>query len=481
MIYHSTRNAAMRATGAEAIVQGLAPDGGLYVPERLPAMDMGQWKEASYQDVAHGIFKVFFDDLEDKLDDVISAAYGSAFDDAAIAPVHVVDAHLALLELWHGPTLAFKDVALQALPHLMQASLTSLGQREDVLVLTATSGDTGKAAMAGFADVPHCAVMVYYPVGGVSEAQRRQMLTHSEENTVALGVEGNFDDCQTGVKTLFADESLRAQLAQSGVRLSSANSINIGRLVPQITYYITAYYSLVRQGILKEGETLDVTVPTGNFGDFLAGVYAKAMGLPLGRMTVASNANHVLTDFGQTGVYDARRSLVLTASPSMDILISSNLERYLAFQGYSPDTVRRLMGDLNETGRFALPRLSGAEWGWASEEEVFTTIRRVYDETRTTIDPHTAVAVHVAREHSRGLHLVLSTASPYKFPREVLTALGREVPETLEAQWQTLSEVSGLALPRPIDALKRQTPRDEQRVTIEGMRESVLAFAKGVF
>lgn len=480
MIYHSTRDLSLAATGAEAIVAGIAPDGGLYVPEVLPKIDRSAWRGASFQDMACGIFQLFFDELEDDLAGIVKAAYAS-FDDPAIAPVRVVNERLALLELWHGPTLAFKDVALQALPHLMQAALKALGRQEKVLILTATSGDTGKAAMAGFADVKDSGVIVYYPADGVSEAQRRQMLTHGEDNTIALGVEGNFDDCQAGVKRLFADRVLQETLAARGIRLSSANSINIGRLVPQITYYFTAYEALVRKGVLEDGQPLDLTVPTGNFGDFLAGVYAKEMGLPLGQMTVASNANHVLTDFGETGVYDANRPLVLTASPSMDILISSNLERYLFLRLGDAEKVRALMTELRETGRFALQKLDGVRWGWADETAVFATIRDLYESDRVTIDPHTAVAVDVARQVSDGFQLVLSTASAYKFPREVLTALGREVPETLEAQWEALQEASKLPVPQPIQKLRSARPRLEHRVAVDAMRESVLEFAKGVF
>ena len=484
MRYHSTRNEQVMATGAEAILQGMAPDGGLYVPETFPQVDFRTWSGLSFADMAERVFALYFDDLGEKaLHEAAAQAYGKRFDHPLGTPVDMVNDHCAFLDLWHGPTLAFKDVALSVLPYLMRAAQKQLGVEEHILVLTATSGDTGKAAMEGFSGISGVSVRVFYPADGVSDAQRLQMLTYEADNVRAIGVEGNFDDCQSSVKRMFADPDLQEILHKKGIRLSSANSINIGRLIPQITYYVSAYLQLVEAQKMDYGEALDVVVPTGNFGDFLAGDYARRMGLPLGKMTVASNANHVLSDFGATGTYDSNRPLYVTTSPSMDILVSSNLERYLYHETQSTERVSKLMRQWKEEGHFTLREPLRAQWGWASEKECAETIASVYQKTGKVIDPHTAVSAFVAgramADSTEGITLILSTASPFKFPETVLSALHQEVPETLEEQWNALGRFAGLAVPQVLQAMVKQPPHRELRVSVAEMDQIVREGIKG--
>lgn len=505
MNYHSTRDESLIVSDAQAILQGLAPDGGLFVPETIPTCDFSSWKELSFADVAERIFALYFPSLgKERIANIVKNAYGDRFRDPDVCPVRLLSDRRALLELWHGPTLAFKDVALSALPHLMRAAQEVVGDHERVLILTATSGDTGKAAMEGFSGVPGFGVLVFYPADGVSDAQERQMCTTKDDNVFAYAVEGNFDDCQRAVKNLFQDDTLTKTLKRSGIRLSSANSINIGRLVPQVVYYITAYHALVKKGELAYGDLLDVSVPTGNFGDLLAGYYVKRMGLPLGTLVVASNSNHVLSDFGRTGVYDSNRPLVLTTSPSMDILISSNLERFLYHELGSTETVKALMDALQNERRFALPSkkeerekrtddspfeaVKGLYWAFAEENAVRHTIAETAKRDHIVIDPHTACGVVVYemyRNETEGkgtlpYGLILSTASPYKFTNTVLSALDRDVPKTLEEQWTALSHISDTSVPAPFLRLAERKARQPKRISLQEVTNAVLSFAKGV-
>lgn len=504
MNYHSTRDESLIVSDVQAILQGLAPDGGLFVPETIPTCDFLSWQELSFADVAERIFALYFPSLgKERIAQIVKKAYGDRFRDPNVCPVRLLSDRRALLELWHGPTLAFKDVALSALPHLMRAAQEVVGDHERVLILTATSGDTGKAAMEGFRGVPGFGVLVFYPADGVSEAQERQMCTTEADNVFAYAVEGDFDDCQRAVKSLFQDAALSQTLESSGIRLSSANSINIGRLVPQMIYYIAAYHALVKKGEMAYGDLLDVSVPTGNFGDLLAGYYVKRMGLPLGTLVVASNSNHVLSDFGKTGVYDSNRPLVLTTSPSMDILVSSNLERFLYHELESAETVKALMEALQKDRRFVLPtkeelqekqtedsvsqEMKGLYWEFAEEKEVCRTIAETAKRDHIVIDPHTAcgVAVYDTYRHENerdgsSYGLILSTASPYKFTNTVLSALDREVPKTLEEQWMALSQISHTSIPAPFLRLAERKARQPQRLRLCDVDDAVLSFSKGV-
>lgn len=434
--YHSTRNNEQAVTSKQAILQGIAPDGGLYVSDQLGDEPLGLegLSRLGYHRIAHAVLGTLLGDFSRReLTECIQGAYGTNFDTSAVTPLSPVGPDW-LLELFHGPTCAFKDVALQMLPRLMVRAQKRRGTQ--VMIVTATSGDTGKAALAGFSDVAGTAVTVFYPAGKVSDIQRLQMVTQTGANVAVAGIRGTFDDAQTEVKKLFADRSLNARLARDGVSLSSANSINIGRLAPQVAYYFSAYSQLVKRGAITEGDDIDFCVPTGNFGDVLAGYYAKRMGLPVGRLIVASNTNKVLTDFLATGVYDRRREFVKTISPSMDILVSSNLERLLYYEsGGDCELVSHLMGQLAEEGRYdvgsaLLARIRESfDADFATDDETRATIRQVWEEERTLIDPHTAVAMHVLRkrEPEGRARVCLSTASPYKFSRDVLEALGRDV------------------------------------------------------
>jgi threonine synthase len=421
-------------------LQGLASDGGLYVPENVPKVDGGTAAEAwagwSYQDTAYRVMAPYLLGAftAEELKGCIARAYDGKFDTPAIAPLKQFG-NTCYLELYHGPTLAFKDMALAILPHLMRKAAEKQGAGAEIVILTATSGDTGKAALAGFADIAGFRVVVFYPQGGVSPIQERQMLTQKGGNVHVVGVRGNFDDAQTGVKRIFADEALGAALKQRGYAFSSANSINIGRLLPQIAYYYYAYAQLLATGRIEVGEKINVAVPTGNFGNILAAYYAKRMGLPLDRLICASNENKVLYDFLQTGDYDSNRDFYLTSSPSMDILVSSNLERLIFHSaGDDPERCRELMAALGERGKYKITdvmRESMTDFygGYATEAETTAEIARVYKKYGYVLDPHTAVASSVCekyRAESRGddkITVVISTASPYKFPRSVVAAI----------------------------------------------------------
>lgn len=440
--YHSTRSKAHECGAKRAILDGLAPDGGLYVTDALDEVriDLDELiaarREGTYLDVACTVLGALLDDYTpEEMRACVQGAYGSWPNGTAnVTPVVGLGEGEWVLELFRGPTSAFKDVALQMLPRLM--SCAAAGSDERIMILTATSGDTGKAALDGFADVPGIGICVFYPEGGTSEIQRLQMVTQEGRNVAVAAVRGNFDDAQSTVKRIFGDAELADRLATRGITLSSANSINVGRLAPQVAYYFDAYAQLVIAGSIQMGDELDFCVPTGNFGDVLAGYYAKRMGLPVRTLIVASNANNVLTDFLTTGVYDRNRPFHKTISPSMDILISSNLERLLYYEsGGDCELVARLMADLAETGRYEVPADLLARiqetfaCGCATDDEARDAIRRVFYEQRYLMDPHTAVAWHVSRNTPKtpGVErVVLSTASPYKFCRDVCDALGLE-------------------------------------------------------
>ena len=460
MQYVSTRDSSLRVCAAEAIVRGLAPQSGLFVPQTFPKADLSGWKELSYPELAEKVLAGFLTDYApDFLREATAATYGAAFGGKAGQTVKVHDG-LYAVELWHGPTCAFKDYALQLMPKLLVEAKKMLHRTETTRILVATSGDTGKAALAGYADLDGIEIEVFYPNDGTSEIQRLQMATQTGKNVQVYAVNGNFDDAQTGVKRVFADASVAEELEKRGIRLSSANSINWGRLVPQIVYYFYAYFRLVEQGAAAWGGPVDFCVPTGNFGDILAGYYAKQMGLPVGRLICASNKNNVLTDFLRTGTYDARRTFYKTTSPSMDILISSNLERLLYHVSGSSEKVAAWMQQLAETGVYTVDADTLAKIqesfaaGCADDAASFTEIKSRFAEDNYLCDTHTAVAFRVAKDLGTETPLaVLSTASPFKFPRDVLTALGETAPESDFAAMAALTAATDVPAPESLRVL----------------------------
>lgn len=456
--YVSTRGDKEKVTASQAILRGIAPDGGLYVPETFPKLDksLAELKGLNYREIAYEVMKLFLTDFtEEELKACIDSAYDSKFDTEEIVPMKEADG-LIYLELFHGPTLAFKDMALSILPYLMVTSAKKNELKEKIIILTATSGDTGKAALAGFADVEGTGIIVFYPKDGVSPFQRQQMVTEKGKNTSVVAIEGNFDDAQNGVKAIFSDKALAAELKEKGYVFSSANSINIGRLVPQIVYYVYAYVKLLNEGKLSPGEILDVCVPTGNFGNILAASFAKKLGLPLGKLICASNTNKVLFDFFKTGTYDRDREFTLTISPSMDILISSNLER-LIYRLCDCDAAKnaKFMSELVNSGKYTIDKamadkLTDFEAGFATEEDTLNTIKEVFDKTGYVIDTHTAVAAFVANEYrnkntSHNKILIASTASPFKFAGSVLTALEYDKVENFTSEWDKIRELERLS------------------------------------
>ncbi len=464
LYYKSTRNSELRMSASEAILKGLAPDGGLFVPEKLPVLDvsMEELKGLSYQETAYAVMKQFLTDFtEEELKDCIARAYDAKFDTEEIAPLAKVDGTY-YLELFHGATIAFKDMALSILPHLMTVSAKKNHVENEIVILTATSGDTGKAALAGFADVKGTRIIVFYPKNGVSKVQELQMVTQKGRNAAVAAIHGNFDDAQNGVKAIFEDQEFAKELAAKGYQFSSANSINIGRLVPQVAYYVYAYAKLLENEEIADGEEINVAVPTGNFGNILAAYYAKQMGVPIAKLICASNENKVLFDFFETGTYDKNREFVLTSSPSMDILISSNLERLIyLITGEDSDKTKELMAGLKSGGSYAVTdemrsKLADFAAGFASEEETADCIKRIYDKTGYVMDTHTAVAAHVCEQYrSRSADtrkcVVASTASPYKFVKSVMTAIdGKYQSEDEFALLEELKRVSGTELPQAI-------------------------------
>ncbi len=491
MKYVSTRNKEYKITAAQAIARGLAPDGGLMTPEcfpRITAEELERLCEMNYEQRAVDVMRRFLDEFtEGELADFAAAAYGGGkFSHPDVAPVKALEDGVYCLELWRGPTCAFKDMALQMLPHLLTASLRKTGEDKTVCILVATSGDTGKAALEGFRDVDGTRILVFYPKDGVSAIQQLQMNTQEGDNVGVCAVIGNFDDAQTGVKKLFSDPALSDTLAERGYFFSSANSINWGRVLPQIVYYVSLYCDLVKRGSLRMGERVNVCVPTGNFGNILAAYYAKKMGVPLGKLICASNRNNVLTDFLRTGVYDRNRTFYTTDSPSMDILISSNLERMLfELSGGDDALVKEYMEQLAATGRYEvrgdirerLAELFAA--GCCDDEQTAAAVGRMWAEQGYLIDPHTAVAFHVLEEYRANggdetPAVVVSTASPYKFCSAVLPALGVDaLGEGTEILAQ-LREVTGVDIPAPLAALAGKAVRFDGVTEKEHMSDRVL-------
>ena len=497
--YISTRSKIEPITSAQAILQGLSTDGGLFVPEEIPKVTLQEIEkliDMNYSGRAATILQKFLTDYtEFELGECSELAYDK-FDSPLKVPLSILvrdrknsKSAVGIMELWHGPTSAFKDMALQILPRLMSLALKKVGETKEILILVATSGDTGKAALAGFADVPQTKIMVFYPDGGVSKIQRLQMVTQLGENVNVTAVRGNFDDAQTGVKNIFNDEKIRAELANSNVKLSSANSINWGRLAPQIVYYFSSYVEMIKSEQFKLGDKVNVVVPTGNFGNILAAYYAKKMGLPIKTLICASNKNHILTDFFKTGIYDRNRDFYKTITPSMDILISSNLERLLYHEtGGDVDRVKSFMKDLNDTGKYKidgplkkkLDKIFYADF--ATEEETAETIKNTYENYRYPVDTHTAVALSVAGKYRSKTKdmlpmLVASTASPFKFTGSVLTALGKSV-EGIDdlKQLEELSFFTQKRIPKNLATLKNAKILHENICDKDKMADEVFKF-----
>lgn len=467
VMYKSTRSNSGKVTASQAILKGLAEDGGLFVPDSIPALEveLGALASMTYQETAYEVMKLYLSDFtEEELKACIAGAYDEKFDTDVIAPLVKKDGAY-YLELFHGKTIAFKDMALSILPYLMTTSAKKNGVKNEIVILTATSGDTGKAALAGFADVPGTSIIVFYPKDGVSPIQKKQMLTQKGNNTNVVGIVGNFDDAQTGVKKMFNSKELAARMDEKGYQFSSANSINIGRLVPQIVYYVYAYGQLLKQGEISCGEKINVVVPTGNFGNILAAYYAKNMGLPIETLYCASNENKVLFDFFRSGKYDRKREFILTSSPSMDILISSNLERLIyRIADEDADRTKVLMDALVQKGEYEITpamkeKLDCFQAGYASEEETSQTIRKVYDKADYVMDTHTAVASHVYYEKAAksGVKTVIaSTASPYKFTRSVMDAVDKEKYDSMTdfELVDELNRISGVKVPDAIEEIR---------------------------
>ena len=484
MQFFSTRDQSRRVSASQAIAQGLSEEGGLFVPESFPQVDVKALCGLDYPAMAAAVLREYLTDYDPAfLAGAAAATYGDAFGGKAgyLAPV---EGDTWALELWHGPTCAFKDYALQLMPKLLVEAKRNLGRTEKTLILVATSGDTGKAALDGYHDIPGVEIAVFYPTGGTSEIQRLQMATQEGANVAVYAVRGNFDDAQTGVKRVFADKEIAARLEQRNICLSSANSINWGRLAPQIVYYFAAYAQLLKAGKIAFGGEVDFCVPTGNFGDILAGYYAKQMGLPVGRLVCASNQNNVLTDFLRTGVYTARRAFYKTSSPSMDILVSSNLERLLWHVTGSDAEVAGLMDRLNREGSYTvrpetLAAIQGTfACGWSSEEEVAAEIRTRWERDGYLCDTHTAVAFHVAGQQKRaGVPMVvLSTASPFKFPRSVLAALGHAAPENDFEAMQALEQATGRTAPASLAGLRQKPERFDAVIDPSQIAEVALGY-----
>lgn len=492
MYYKSTRNSNVKITSAEAIVQGISADGGLFVPSEIPSITMDEvvkLGDMSYAERAAYIFSKYLTDFtEAEIRYCTDNAYSSKnFATDNIAEIsHLFDGTY-VLELWHGPTCAFKDMALQILPYLLTTSAQKININKKIVILVATSGDTGKAALEGFADVPGTQIMVFYPEDGVSPMQKRQMTTQDGDNVAVCAIKGNFDDCQTGVKQIFGSEEIKEKLDSNGLMFSSANSINWGRLAPQIIYYISAYATLVKDGEIKAGDKINIVVPTGNFGNILAAYYAKHMGLPVNKLICASNSNKVLTDFINTGIYDRNRDFVTTISPSMDILISSNLERLLYLMcGQNDAQIREWFGALAAEGKYEVSDEIKAKLkeefsaGFCDDEATKATIKHIYDKYSYTLDTHTAVAVKVYEEYKAATGdntktVIASTASPYKFSASVLEAMEGKKSELDEyAMIDRLAELSGYEIPASLAALKTKPVRFSGVITKEEQKNYVL-------
>ncbi len=490
MLYVSTRNEEEKVTASQAVLKGLAEQGGLFVPEKIPSLDVTveALADMTYQETAYEVMKLFLTDYtEEELKKCIENAYDEKFDTNEIASL-VKAQDVSYLELFHGATIAFKDMALSILPHLLITAARKNHVTNDIVILTATSGDTGKAALAGFAGVEGTKIIVFYPKDGVSPIQQKQMVTQKGDNTFVVGINGNFDQAQTGVKQMFSDPALAKEMEAAGYQFSSANSINIGRLVPQIVYYVYAYAKMVKSGEIKEGEKLNVVVPTGNFGNILAAFYAKNMGLPIGKLICASNENKVLYDFFATGTYDKNREFILTSSPSMDILISSNLERLIyRIAGDSAEKNCELMKSLQENGKYMITedmkaQLADFYGNYASEEETASVIREIYEETGYIIDTHTAVAAAVYKKYQKESGdntkaVIASTASPYKFTRSVMTAIDHKYDSRPDFELvDELEKLSKVKVPQAIEDIRTAPVLHKTICEVEEMEHVVKDF-----
>ena len=491
VMYQSTRGKGEPVTASQAILKGLSEDGGLFVPTQIPALDvsMDELSRMTYQETAYQVMsRLLTDFTEEELRTCINRAYDKKFDTDVIAPLKEADGAY-YLELFHGPTIAFKDMALSILPYLMTTAARKNNVKNEIVILTATSGDTGKAALAGFADVPGTRIIVFYPKHGVSPIQEKQMVTQKGANTFVVGIHGNFDDAQTGVKKMFGDKELAAQMDKAGYQFSSANSINIGRLVPQVVYYVYAYAKMYANGEVAKGEKINVVVPTGNFGNILAAYYAKNMGVPIDKLICASNDNKVLYDFFRTGTYDRNREFILTTSPSMDILISSNLER-LIYKIAGADAAKdvTLMQNLAAEGKYEITdemkaQLKDFYGNYANEKETAEEIAEVYKKTGYIMDTHTAVASRVYRKYvaesgDQTKTVIASTASPYKFTRSVMDAIDAEKYKGMGdfELVDALSELSGVKVPQAIEEIRTAPVLHKNVVETEDMPKIVKQF-----
>lgn len=487
----STRGGEKGISASEAIIKGIADDGGLFVPQYIPSMnDINTLMNMDYKNLAANIIGMFLTDFtSEELLECTQNAYNEKFDTDIIAPVKKVGGRY-FLELFHGPTIAFKDMALSILPHLLKLSVKKQNNNKKIIILTATSGDTGKAALEGFTDIDGVKIIVFYPEEGVSEIQKRQMTTHWGSNTYVVGIKGNFDDAQNGVKKIFTDSEFQSLLDRNNMMFSSANSINIGRLIPQVVYYYHAYLSLVKMGEIKPGEAINITVPTGNFGNILAAYYAKEMGLPINKLICASNENKVLYDFFNTGIYDRKREFITTISPSMDILISSNLERLLyVLCGNNPDMLRSYVEKLSSQGKYEVnndmkEKMSAFYGGYASEEETRQAIMREFKSNKYLIDTHTAVACAV---HDRYVEeteddtktLIVSTASPFKFTSAVMTSIDENYGNMDDFQLvQEMHKLSGIEIPSAIEDIENREIVHNTVCTRENMKDVVSTILK---
>jgi threonine synthase len=490
VLYNSTRSKGNPVKASQAILKGLSQDGGLFVPDHIPALDksLKELSQMDYKQVAYEVMKLFLTDFtEGELKDCIDKAYDSKFDTDVIAPL-VCAQGAYYLELFHGSTIAFKDMALSILPHLLITSARKNNIKNEIVILTATSGDTGKAALAGFAGVEGTRIVVFYPKNGVSPIQEKQMVTQKGANTMVVGIHGNFDDAQTGVKKIFADKELEKEMDEKGFQFSSANSINIGRLVPQVCYYVYAYARLLKEGKIADGEKINVVVPTGNFGNILAAFYAKNMGLPIAKLICASNDNKVLYDFFSTGTYDKNREFMLTSSPSMDILISSNLERLIyRIAGNDADKNNELMASLSGQGRYEITEemkkgLSDFYGNYASEEETAAEIARLYNSCGYVIDTHTAVASavygkYVKETGDKTTTVIASTASPFKFTRSVMNAIDKKYDAMGDFELvDELSKLANVKVPNAIEEIRTAPVLHDRQCEIDEMKDVVKGF-----
>lgn len=488
--YTSTRKEGQELTGAQAVLQGISQEGGLFVPTSIPRIDfkLEDLIALSYKEIAYRVMRLFFDDLtEEELKNCIDKAYDSKFDNEEIAPL-VCTQKTHFLELFHGPTLAFKDMALTILPYLMLASKAKAKEDKEIVILTATSGDTGKAALEGFAGVEGTKIIVFFPEHGVSDVQKRQMVTQVGDNTLVVGIEGNFDDAQTGVKQIFGDRAFNDYIGEKGYKFSSANSINIGRLTPQVVYYFHAYIQMVKSGKLKMGERMNVAVPTGNFGNILAAYYAKEMGLPIYQLICASNKNKVLFDFFKEGIYDRNRDFHVTNSPSMDILISSNLERLLYhLSGECTDLVKGMMEELKETGKYSVTeemkeQISAFYGGYVEDEGTQAYIKQVYEEENYLMDTHTAVAYAVYDQYVKETGdetptVIISTASPYKFTGSVMGSLDERYKEVEDVRLlEEMEKLLGEPMPLGVKDLFEKEIKHTNKCEINEMKKVIENF-----